>query len=385
MPASVKVTVQPKLLQWARERAALAPNELAEKIKLKEDRVTEWERTGELELRHLERVAQKTNTPVGYLFLPEPPVEVLPVADYRRIAGTLEARPSPELIDTLNTCLLRQDWYREFRISEGEDALDFVGSATVQHPVSSVAEQIRELLQLYEHSNATFTTWEQALENLYNRVEDIGVLTMRNGVVGNNSHRKLRISEFRGFTLSDNYAPLIFVNAADSKSAQMFTVCHELVHVMLGESAVSDADPTTDVPVERFANAVAAEVLVPTEEFVANWSRRNDPAAEAQRLARHFKVSVLVILIRARDADVLPRVVFDELYDTEYQRAAERASSSGGNFYHTQGSRLGHLFPRAVLASAYEGKTSYSQAYQLLGVRKAETFNGLARKYGIIF
>src|SRR5687767_8491858 len=110
----VKVSVRPRLLRWARERASLAPEELARKVKLKPERITEWESSGELTLGHLEKLAATTHTPIGFLFLPEPPTEVLPVADFRSPSGGTGEPPSPELLETLYQCQERQIWYREF-------------------------------------------------------------------------------------------------------------------------------------------------------------------------------------------------------------------------------------------------------------------------------
>jgi Zn-dependent peptidase ImmA (M78 family) len=381
----MKVNVKPSLLQWARERAALDPAELARKVGLKQERVASWENTGELELTHLERIADKTHTPIGYLFLPEPPDEALPVADFRRQDGRTDRTTSPDLLETLYVCQHRQAWYRDYVIINGRDALPFIGSVSLTRPVIEVATDIRSQLQLMgEAGFAALPTWGDALRELYDRVEALGVLVMRNGVVGNNTHRKLSVAEFRGFALSDQYAPVIFVNAADSKSAQMFTVVHELAHLWLGQSGVSDADPNSGVPSERFCNAVAAEVLVPMSAFVSMWSTSAGPQEEAQRLARHFKVSPLVMLIRAREAGILGLDDFEALYQAQHESARTHTESSGGDFYRTQSSRLGKSFARAVVASTLEGQTTYKEAYQLLGIRKAATLDEFARQLGLM-
>lgn len=381
---SVKVNVQPRVLRWARERAALGTDELARKIGLKASRITEWEESGEIPLTYLERVAEKTHIPVGFLFLSEPPEQPFPVADFRTPSDQRPPTPSTELLDTIYQCEQRQLWYRELTIEDRGEPLSFVGSAQPNSAAQDIARHIREAIGLDASQRAAFDTWTEALRDLFERAESVGVLVMRNGVVGNNTHRKLSVSEFRGFALSDAYAPLVFVNAADSKSAQMFTLAHELVHIWRGESGISDADPHSRVPTERFCNAAAAEILVPTDDFVRAWRRTTDVEGEIQRLTRIFKVSAQVVLIRARSAEAIDAATFSRLYENERARVPETQGAGGGDFYRTQRSRLGRRFATAVIASAIEGRTPYTEAFQLLGIRKPATFDELARTLGVL-
>lgn len=375
------VTVRPQLLRWARERAALEPAELARKVGLRVKRIFDWEETGELRLDYLERVAEKTHTPVGFLFLSEPPDIHLPITDFRSRAGTA---PSTDLLETVFLCEQRQEWYRANAVTAA-DEISFVGSAQSTDPVSVVAESIVGTLQIDVDQRADAASWADALSDLCLKLEDAGVLIMRSGIVGNNTHRPLSVQEFRGFALSDRFAPLIFVNAADSKAAQIFTVVHELAHIWRGESGVSDVARRAVRPTERFCNQVAAEVLVPMQDFHRSWRVSNDPGGEARRLAQRFKVSSLVILIRAREAEELSEEQFAALYHAELEAAQNAPSKpSGGDFYRTQRSRLGTRFATAVIASAFEGQTSYSEAFELLSVRKLSTFEELGRAMGVI-
>lgn len=378
---AVTVHIRPNVLKWARERAALESDELARRVGLKPRRVVEWEQTGRLSLVHLERVAEKTHTPIGFLFSAEPPELRLPIADFRSQSA---GEPSPELLDTIFTCEQRQAWYRENVIRANDPRLTFVGSVRTNDTPTNVARRIRAVLGLDLVQRAQMPTWAEALRDLYERTEDAGILVMRNGVVGNNTHRPLDVREFRGFTLSDALAPLIFVNAADSKAAQMFTVAHELAHVWRGDSGVSDVAIGSRNRIERFCNQVATELLVPLEEFTRSWRTDADHASEAQRLARQFKVSSLVILIRAHEAQKLTTDQFSALYDSELGRLASVRSGNGGDFYRTQRSRLGRRFASAVIASTLEGDTSYTDAFRLLGIRKVETFTELGRSLGVL-
>lgn len=212
---------------------------------------------------------------------------------------------------------------------------------------------------------------------------------MVNGVVGANTHRKPDPREFRGFALSDPLAPLIFVNGADTKAAQTFTMIHELAHIWLGGSALSDAAMTArdGVAEELWCNRVAAEVLVPLPALRSDY-RDAVSAEELERLARNYRVSTLVVLKRVFDAGFLTWDDYRERYDDERERvigilAAKRGETSGGNYYYTQPMRLSRQFVHAVVASTFEGSITFRDAYRLLGTRKHSTFEQLAAELGV--
>jgi Zn-dependent peptidase ImmA (M78 family) len=379
----LRVQVKPGLVRWARERAGKDIQDLQGKFPYLED----WE-TGAVQptIKQLERFANATRVPFGYLFLNEPPEEPLPIPDFRTVVGEAR-RPSPDLLDTIYTCQQRQEWFQGYLQMLGEEPLDFVGSASLQADPIRVATAIRDRLHFGVDERRKLRTWEEALRLFIDQTEGIRVLVMVTGTVGSNTHRKLDPKEFRGFTLVDSLAPLIFVNGADTKAAQMFTLAHELAHVWLGQTGVSDSNPAvfTDERVERWCNRVAAELLVPSDALKETFRPESGLQDELQRLARYFKVSTLVILRRIFELGALQEDEFWRIYHQELDRLVKfkQGGVGGGDFYRTLNRRVGSLFAEAVVVSALEGHTLLRDAYQMLGIRKTETFERYAKELGV--
>lgn len=383
----VRVDVAPDLLQWAVERAGWDEETAGRRA----PKFEEWvSGAHQPTLKQLQKFASDTHTPFGMLFLSEPPVEDLPIPDMRTVGNVALPQVSADLLDTIYMCQSRQDWYRTYAQEVGVLEPGFVGSATTETSPELVADQIRHLLDFDLTERSTFSSWEDALRRLIDRIEGIGVLVMVNGVVGSNTHRKLNPEEFRGFALSDPLAPLIFVNGADTKAAQIFTMIHELAHIWLGGSAVSDAAMTakSGFADELWCNRVSAEVLVPLAALRSDY--QGDPGSqELERLARKYRVSTLVVLKRIFDAGYLEWDDYRVRYENERARviailAAKRGDSGGGNYYYTQPIRLSRQFARAVIASAFDGSTTYRDAYRLLGTKRHDTFENLAAELGVV-
>ena len=377
-----RVPVQPDLLRWARERAGYSVAALAGRF----PKLKEWER-GEVHptLKQLEAFAKATRTPVGFLFLAEPPVERVPIPDFRTVANVHVGHPSPDLLDTVYLCQQRQDWFRDFARSMHEPVLEFVGSARLSDNIVETAATMRHILRLDLKERRRLTTWTDALRRFIEQADGLGVLIMVSGVVGNNNRRPLGPQEFRGFALADQLAPLVFINGADTKAAQMFTLAHELAHIWLGQSAVSDAEAraTPAQEVERWCNRVAAELLVPLSALRDELDGRAALQDELQYLARRFKVSTLVILRRIHDAGRLTRDELWAAYDEELARLRASPKGSGGDFYLTLGARVSRRFARALVVSTLEGRTAFTETFRMLGLSKMATFNELGRSLGV--
>lgn len=203
----------------------------------------------------------------------------------------------------------------------------------------------------------------------------------------NNNRRGLDPDEFRGFAMADELAPLVFVNGADTKAAQMFTLAHELAHLWLGKSAVSDAQASwiPENEVENWCNRIAAELLVPLAILRDEYQKGAELRTEVARLSHRFKVSSLVILRRIHDAGGLTREQLWQAYHEELDRLRAIPRGSGGNFYLTQAARVSKRFARALVVSTLEGRSSFTEAFRLLGFKKMATFRDLGHSLGVGF
>lgn len=386
---SVRVEVRPRVLEWARARSGIDDEVWEQRF----PRYDAW-LAGEAAptLKQLEDFARKTHTPVGFLFLEQPPIETVPIPDFRTIGDRPVAAAgevvSADLLDVIYACERRQEWYRDNQLLEGEPPLPFIGVASTADAVDDVAGQMREVLDWSAQSRAACRTSDAALTWLRERAEAAGVLVMISGIVGSNTHRTLDPQEFRGFALVDRYAAVVFVNGADSKAAQVFTLVHELAHLWLGETALSDLDPQSirSNAVERWCNQVAAEFLVPMAEFRQRFDALADLRAQLRPLADHFRVSSQVILGRIREAGALTWDEYLTELDVERRRVAAFLADreGGGNYYNTKPVQVSRRFASALIASAKEGRTPYTTAFRLLDVKRESTFDGLADRLGVV-
>ncbi len=293
------VTVRPEVIRWAQERSGVTYEELQKRF----PKFHLWESgKGMPTLRQLTDLAKKTLTPLGYFFLPAPPEDKLPIPDFRTVGNKPVQRPNPNLLETVQTMQRRQGWMRDYLIEQGRAAAQHSSArCEFADEVNATVSKMRELLGVSDDWAHQHTTWTAALSALCRAVDKAGVIMVSNSVVGNNNHRKLDPNEFRGFVLSDEYAPLVFMNGVDAKAAQMFTLAHEVAHLLIDKGGIfnfRDFLPMENA-VEQFCNRVAAEFLVPERELSSFWAEAKGAAEPFQLLARRFKVSPIVAARRA--------------------------------------------------------------------------------------
>lgn len=375
------------VLLWAMQQAHMTASELAGRLGLADSKVAEWlDDTAKPTLRQAQHVADALNVPLGYLFLRQPPSGFsLPIPDLRTV-GNRRVTASPELRDILTDVLYKHDWYKEDLQQTGREELAFVGQYTITSGVKVVADAITEALSLSVQDRECVRNWEAFLKLLIERCEDLGIWVLCNGVVGSNTHRKLDVEDFRGFAVCDSVCPLVFINNSDSKAAQIFTLVHELVHIWVGESGISElgvgsAPEDGSTKVEVFCNKVAAEVLVPAVLLRQRSAGANCDEEWIREEASYFRVSSVMLARRCADIGAVDWSFFWSFYRTERIRW-QRSSSGGGNFYNNVPVRNGRAFTNRVLATAQSGAMLLRDAGRLLNVN-ASKIHTLAEWQGV--
>lgn len=366
---SIRVDISNHMLNWAMDRAGVTIEDFPRSF----PPVQKW-LDGECKptVKQLEAFSRKVFLPYGFLLLPDPPDEKLPIP-YFRGDSRLTENVSVNVYDTILTIQNRQDWLRSYLIDNGHEELPFVGKFDESSGVSEIVDDIRNELGLNPNWAEEFPSWEKALSHLVELIEDIGIITSFNGVVGNNTYRKIALEECRGFVIVDKYAPFLFVNNSDYKSAQMFTIVHELAHIWTGKSAGFDfrkMQPADD-PIEQLCDKVAAEFLVPEAEFIAEWRKNKN----IKSVARKFKVSQIVIARRALDTGQWSKRDFFAFYD-DYQQTEvikKNRTSAGGDFYATARKKVSITFASHIHNAVKSGKLMYRDAYRLTSL-KGDTF-----------
>lgn len=370
--------ITPDIIVWAKQRQGISDERIARSIDVRPERILDWiTGTSHPTLRQAQKLARTLRIPFGYLYLERPPERDQPIPD-RRTVTVQNRRPlSADFEDLLASLIRKQDWYRDYLRAEGIPRLPFVGSSSVTDSAADVATSIRETLHLREFPASGVSSRADLVSRLSSAAEAVGIVVIRSGIVGNNTRRGLDVQEFRGLALSDPLAPLIFVNSADAKAAQAFTIVHELAHLWIDSSGVSNVDGATeqDDSVERFCNAAAAEVLVPAADFTGRFRSFSVDAVRA--LSDRYRVSTLVIARRALELNLISRPEFFRFLDERNGEDRPVAPTKpGGDFRRSLVARNSRILTDALIGSVAAGKTLYREGASVLDVRVA-TFEKL--------
>lgn len=362
--------VNPTLLTWSRERAGLSTEQVAKKLPVKPERVEEWE-AGETKPTFLQaqKWANLAHIPFGFLFLRHPPVEQLPLPDLRTVGGVAPRRPTLELLDTVKDAIRKQDWYLDYLQGQERQPLEFVGRFTCSSRVGEVVEDIRRTLGV--NPDVSRLDYDKYSRALISAAETAGVLVMRSGIALGNTHRKLEVSEFRGFAISNAFAPVVFINSSDAPTARLFTLLHELAHIWIGSSGVSDGNTANGREEERFCNAVAGEFLAPEDQFRALWNIDIQWEGNLAPLSTRFHISKLAIGRRALDLGYIEQGQYSRYYRMVL-KSFQDEKGGAGDYYRNATAKNSPRLSKAVLTEAMSGRMLLREAGNLLGVQPAK-------------
>lgn len=371
-------TYNPEILKWAMKRAHETPDSLVTISPF----ISKWiDGTRRPTLRQLQLFAERTHITFGSLFARDIPTLGLQIADFRTPEGATSKQskePSPELYDTINQIMYRQDWMHNYFESQGYPEVPLVGCLLPQggKDPESAADILREQLKINEDWAFRFHETSQALTFFKDVVEKAGVSVAINGMVNDSTNRLLDINEFRGFVLSDRVAPIIFINGRDAKVAQIFTLAHELVHLGFSEIGVVSPDPneqaTNGNSRERICDFIAASLLLPHDLFYREWHANGSSYSAISETATSFKVSFITCARRGRDFGLLSQEKYRS-YCRRHQADVSEAqdgikNSGGGNYYSNKRYRLGSVFGDAVYTAVRTRQITYTEAFSLTGM-----------------
>lgn len=378
MSVSVRVPVNPDIIRWAAHQAR-DPEALLEK----NPQISQWiEGTTQPTWKQLQDFARKVGTPFGYFFLEELPDRTLPIADFREGFGPTPHENSPELWATLNICVRRQDWYKDHAEDLGLEPISVIGIAANWDALTTAAHMRRTLSFEVQQRIGDTSAQRSAL---ITKFEELGGLTVFNSMVNDNVHRKLDPQEFRGFSLVDPIAPLIFVNTAQTMNGQLFTFAHELAYVWRGQGGLGNAQArsaSTNV-VEKWCNDVASEFLVPAADLALRVAEYGDlPLSEQlERLANIYRCGTLVVLNGLHRIGRLNTSEFQQAYERELKRLKaliEAQSKKGGQLDFSRRFRIGESFSHAVIGEVAAWRLAPTRALELTGIKSMSAFDSYA-------
>ncbi len=400
MKDPLNVPVTPGLLKWAREESGLSLAEAAERAKIKAlkhrgdfpgmepwQRLQQWE-DGEatISFRQIEQIAKAYRRPVLTFFLSAPPKSESTLTDYRTVGDRgPNPKDSPEFAALTRRVRALHKNIKEIVMEEGHPNVAFVGAGDVNIDVKMAVADIRRHLSFTFSEQQKIKSSDGLFRYLRDKAESIGVFIVLEGDLGS-YHSKIGPEVFRGIVISDSFAPFIVVNPNDSLSARVFTLVHELVHVWLGDTGISNLDSLGTEHHdygrhEKYCNKVAAEFLVPEQELRARWigaQEVDELSGNIRKTAKEFKVSEICFARRLLDLRFISKEYYWDLYNDyrsflnrlrEKQKEKQKEEPWKQDSIIKNRYRLGNRLIETVIDAANDGKISEIDAFHLLRVK----------------
>jgi len=376
-----KAYITAKVFKWARESAKITEEIAASKVAVPIEKFKEWENGNDYPtIRQAQKLAKAYRRPFALFFLPDVPNDFQPLQDFRK-AGSKELSTSSIFI--IREIQQKQAWIRDVNEESNENKVSFIGKYSIKDNPKIVAQDILNELNinpLNYSSNNPILEW-------IDKAESNGVFISRSSFI--HPRLKLDSNEIQGFAIADSYAPFVFINSDDWNAPQLFTLVHELAHLWISETGISnDIEPSIKNineynPIELFCNEVAANALIPIE-FIENLDDKAfDYAKEVFKNAKSIGVSSFALLVRALNLNIISFSVYNNLKhqaDIEYNEFLKREENKklkqkqkekqgGPDYFLLLLNRNSRLFTQTVLDAFHGGAIEPSLASNLLNVQ----------------
>jgi len=376
-----KAHISPNVLKWARESARMTEETAASKVSVTVDKLKEWEDgTNQPTIKQAQTLAKAYKRPFALFFLPNIPRDFQPLQDFRK-SGSKDLTTSSIFI--IREIQQKQAWISDVYSENQEDKLAFVGRFSIQDNPQVVARDILNTLKI----DPLFYKTENPIKEWIDGAEKNGIFVSRTSFI--HSRLKLDLEELQGFAIADTHAPFIFINSDDWNAPQLFTLVHELAHIWIAETGISnEVDPDIKQkdkfhPIELFCNEVAANALMPKEFFLNLNSASFQTSKDIFRVAKQIGVSSFALLVRALNLNIISLPTYQKLKkqaDFEYveylKREAEKRAKQkekdkqgGPNYFLLQLNRNSRLFTQTVLDAFRGGFIEPTLASNLLNVQ----------------
>ena len=372
--------VSPQILVWARETAGLTLAEAAKRLKVKEEKLVRFESDNPqpIDRALIVKMAKLYRRPLLTFYLPQVPKAGVRGEDFRTLPTDYTVTDAALVDALIRDIRARQSIVRE--VLETEDDVEprsFIGTMSLSEGVVAAVRRLRSILGLTREEYRKATTEHEAFKRLRQHAEACGIFVVLQGDLGHHTSR-ISLETFRGFALADQIAPFVVINDQDSISAWSFTLLHEIVHLCLGESGVSNGQPQSAI--EQFCNDVASEYLVDGSELaliqVNNFTLFEEAHVKITSFARSRRLSSTMVSFRLFQAGLIDfdlwrklRSFYREMWRRSQQRKREiAATDSGPNYYVVRRHRIGDAllgFARRMLS---EGALSTTKAAKVLAV-----------------
>ena len=367
--------ITPSVLEWAIKRAGVSAESIHKKAE-------QWV-SGKARPTFKQAVdlAKTLQIPFGYLWLKEPPKEQEIIPDLRTIGNGGLAQMPLELKTAVNDVKQKQEWFKEYAKTNGILKCEAIGRFKGSDDTQEIADDVTARLEIQDLVGSGCDK-DRMLKNLIEKIEKLGILVMRNSILRGNTKKKLNLDTFRGFAIFDEFAPLIFINTNDSKAGQIFTLMHEVAHLWIGQSGISDSDIRENNKIELACNEIAAKILMPKTKIQKAF-REFDDDRWLECIADRFSVSTLAVLNRLRSLSLLALRRYQELYNAELERLSRipKTRPSGAPPPEVMVRvRNGYLFTFAVTSSVLSGDETYTNGASLLGFKNTDLINKVAKE-----